>query len=113
MLKWDLEYLRGIFLVRLNGSLNKNNMIKINNYLIPIIQKLELRMIIINLANLENIDKSGINALLNIECTVKERKGIIYFCELKSNMIKILYQYHIKIVSSEKTALKLVRCNER
>lgn len=112
MLNWDLEYFQGIFLIRLKGSLNKFNNERINDYLVSVIKKMNLNKIVINLAKLENIDYSGINALLNVLCTVKEREGIIYFCELNPGILKRLCKYHIKIISSEKTALKLARCDK-
>ena len=39
MLKIDAEYNEGVLYIRLNGNLTARNSYKINNYVIPVIEK--------------------------------------------------------------------------
>ena len=106
MLKMDLEYESGVFFIRLIGELNKNNTVKINNYILPIIKKHKIRDVIINLNRLDNIDESGVEAILNIKCIVKLNKGNIRLCGASKFILLKLKRVHIKNFLSEYTALK-------
>ena len=108
MLKMDLEYEKGILFIRLNGILNRKGSYKINNYIIPVIKKHQLKRIILNLENLKDIDESGVCAILNTKCTAKNNKGNIYLCGVKKDIELKLKRLHIKTKSSEKEILKLI-----
>lgn len=104
----DLEYVKEILFIRLKGNLNKKMSYKINNYLIPVLKKHKIKKVICNLKEMKSIDESGINAILNTKCVIKNNKGKIYICEVnKENSLK-LKKLHIKQTSSEMTALKLI-----
>lgn len=107
MLKMDLEYEKGILFVRLNGNLNNRNIYKINNYLVPVIKKHQIKFVIYNLANLKSISESGIDAILNTKCTLKKHHGKIYLCEVNEALELKLKRLHIKMPPSEKAALRL------
>ena len=106
MLKMDLEYEKGILFIRLNGTLNAKNNYKINNYLVPVIKKHQIKNVIFNLKNLKSISESGIDAILNTKCTIKKNKGKIYLCEVNNNLVLKLKRLHIKMPQNEKIALK-------
>lgn len=108
MLKMDLEYERGILFIRLKGQLNSKSSYKINRYLIPVINKHKIKYIIYNLFNLKSIDQSGINAILNTKYAIKQQKGKIYLCKVNKDIIAKIKRTHIKITSSELTALKMI-----
>lgn len=108
MLKMDLEYEGNVLFIRLKGILNRRMSYKINNYLVPVMKKHKLKNIIYNLSDLKSIDESGIDAILKTKCIVKKNKGKIYLCEVNKDILFKLKRLHIKITSSELTALKLI-----
>lgn len=108
MLKMDLEYEGGILFIRLKGTLNRRVSYKINNYIVPVINKHKIKKIIYNLNELKSIDESGVDAILNTKCAVKRNKGKIYLCEVNKKILLKVKRLHIKITSSEMTALKLI-----
>jgi len=108
MLKMDLEYERGILFIRLKGTLNRRSVYKINNYIVPVLSKHKIKKVIYNLSELKSIDESGIDAILNTKCVVKRNKGKVYLCEVNKEILLKIKRLHIKITSSELTALKLI-----
>ena len=108
MLKMDLEYEKGILFVRLNGVLNNKSSYKINNYIIPVINKHNLKKVIFNLKDLKSLDTSGIYSILNTKCTMKKNKGQMYLCALSKEIELKLKHLHIKTKSSEQEILKLI-----
>lgn len=104
----DLEYEKGVLFVRLKGKLDSKKANKINNYLIPLILKHDIKYLIYNLEYTINIDCTGIDALLNSKCAIKTNKGKIYFCKVNRRLEKILKSLNIKILSNEKNALNLI-----
>lgn len=106
MLKMDMEYKKGILFIRLDGSLTRKKVYKINNYIVPVINKHKIKYVIYNLKNLKSFDESGYYAFLNTKCTLKKNKGKLYFCSVNKKMLLSLKRLHIKILSSEKEAKK-------
>ena len=80
MLKMDLEFNKGILFVRLRGKLLRKNCYKINNYLNPVLKKHKIKYVVYNFFFLEDIDSSGIDAILNTKCIVTDSKGEIRMC---------------------------------
>ena len=108
MLKMDLEYVGGILFVRLDGTLNSKTSSKISNYLTPILKKHQIKFLVYNLERLKSIDETGTDAILSTKCTIKKSHGKIYLCKVNINHFTILKRLHIRKISSEKTALKLI-----
>ena len=102
MLKMDLEYEKETFYIRLAGSLTRKESYKINNYVIPVLKKHQIKKVIIDLTNLNTLDESGINAILNIKCTVRNNKGVIYLSGLSKEIELKLKHLHIKTNLREK-----------
>lgn len=75
MLKMDMEYDQGILFVKLKGTLNGKNSYKINNYLNPLIKKHNIRILVYDLLELEDIKGDGIHAILNSKYYIKCNKG--------------------------------------
>ena len=101
MLKMDLEYKSKILFVRLEGCLTKKNNYKINNYIIPILKKHQIKNVIFNLKKLKNIDESGVDAILNSKCQIKKNKGLIYLCEVNNIVHDKLKRLKIKYLDNE------------
>ena len=108
MLKMNLEYNKGILFVRLDGMLHRGSTYKINNYLIPVILKHKIKYLVYNLYNLNDLDESGMDALLNSEQAIKNNNGIMYFCEVQKSMERKLRKLRVKKVDNELTCMKLI-----
>lgn len=111
MLKMDLEYKSGVLFIRLEGNLIRKTNYKINNYIIPVIIKHKIKYVIYNLKKLNNIDESGIDAILNTKCKIKNNHGLIYLCEVNSELSKKIKRLKIRELSDELTALKKIEVN--
>lgn len=98
MLKMDLEYDEGILLINLSGNLNNKVTYKINNFIVPVLKKHQIKQIVYNMENLKSIDESGVDAILKTKCIVKNYKGKIYFWKVGNNIALKLKRLHIKIL---------------
>lgn len=111
MLKLFINYKKGILFVKVKGRLVKDNIDLFNNEVIKIINNSGIRNIVYNLKELESIDLSGINSLINSYQLCKKNDGCILVCT--NNDIKDkLKQNHLlnKLleVSSESVATKII-----
>lgn len=105
-LKIDMEFKNPILFVRLHGSLNKKNNYKINNYLVNLLKKHHIKYLVCNLNNLDDIDISGMEALVNLKCTMKINKGKMLLCGMHSRIEKYLTPLKIKKIESEFLAVE-------
>lgn len=78
MLKININYTNNILYVSLDGILNRMTSYKINNYLIPVILKRNIKCLVYDLDNLNILDDAGVDALLNTKYAIKDNKGSIY-----------------------------------
>ncbi len=108
MFHMDLEYNKGILFARLSGNLSKKGSYKLNNYLVPVLLKHKIKYLVYNLYDLDDIDESGLDALLNTKCAIKANKGKIFICEVPKEFNKEIRKLRIKETSSELTALSLI-----
>ena len=108
MLTMDLEYKDKILYVRLKGNLNKKTSYKITNYLLPIILKHKIKYLVYNFEKLKEIDSSGINAIINTKCLIKNNKGKIKICNINNSLKDILKKIKISIINNEDAAVSLV-----
>lgn len=106
MLKVDAEFNKGILFVRLNGSLNRRTIYKVNNYLIPIILKNDIKYLVYNFYDLKSIDEDGMEAILNTKYAIKNNKGKLYLCETNTSLKKQIKKLHIKNLTNELKAFK-------
>lgn len=106
MLKMDLEYKSQILFIRLDGNLSRRTNYKINNYIMPVLIKHQIRYVIYNLKNLKSIDESGVDAILNTKIEVKKNKGIIYLSEVNERITSKLKRLRIPKLENEETAFK-------
>lgn len=109
MLKMDLEYKGGILFIRLDGILNRKTSYKINNYVIPIINKHHIKYIIYNLENIKEIDNYGIDAIINTKLSLKKNNGKLLLCKLNNELKNNLKRLRIPIINTERGAIKIVR----
>lgn len=108
MLKMDLEYNKGILFVRLDGKLNRTTTYKVNNYLVPVILKHKIKYLVYNFYNLQDVDETGIDAILNTKYAIKNNKGLIYLCEVNKMLNHKLHRLHIKKTDNELSAFRVI-----
>jgi len=108
MLKVDMEYDKGILYVRLEGELERKVCYKINNYIVPAVLKHKIKYLVFNLFMLKDIDESGLDALLNVKCSIKTNKGKICLCEVSDDIANKIKRLRMKIASNELAAGRLI-----
>ena len=108
MFEMDLEYNKGILFARLSGNLTRKSSYKLNNYLVPVILKHNIKYLVYNLFELKTIDESGVDAILNTKCAIRTNKGKIYLCEVSESVNEKLKKLHIKETDNELSALHLI-----
>ncbi len=85
-MKTNIEYKKGVLFVRVNGDLINKNINEFENELIPIVLQVGIKFLALNLENLNSIDNSGVNSLLNIYKLIKSNCGKITFCNINDKM---------------------------
>ncbi len=109
MLEVNLEFNKGILFARLKGDLVREQVIKINKELLNFLINNKVRYLVYNLYNLNKIDGSGINAILNTKYVINHHNGNICFCETPDNLKKLLKKMRINIVPDELCAISYMR----
>lgn len=109
MLKVDMEYDKGILYVRLRGVLDRKMSYKINNYIVPTVLKHKIKYLVFNLLELQDIDGSGMDSLLNTKCAIKTNRGKICLCEVSDEIREKIRKLRMKIASNELAANKLIQ----
>ena len=108
MLKMDLEFNRGILFVRLKGKLLRKSSYKINNYLNPVLKKHKIKYLVYNFFFLEDVDASGIDAILNTKYIIKNNKGKIRMCEINNNIKEKIKGARLARITNELAAFQLL-----
>lgn len=108
MLKMELEYDQGILFVRLKGDLNRKTSYKINNYLNPVIKKHRIKCLVYNCNNLNYIDATGIDAIINSKYLIKNNKGKIWVCAISGGIKQIFKYMRIPSIVNESVVYNLV-----
>ena len=104
----DMEYKKPILFVRFHGKLSRKNNHKINNYLISVLKKHQIKYLVCNLWELEEIDISGMEALFNLKCIMKSLKGKMFLCNIHSRIEAYLKPLKIKHIDNEFLAVELL-----
>lgn len=108
MLKMDLEYIKEILFIRLDGKLTKKTNHKLYNYIIPALVKHKIKYVVYNLKDLKEIDEIGIDTILNSKCKVKRNGGKVYLCEVNNEILFKIKRLRLKCFSSEFIALRQI-----
>ena len=112
MLEINLEFVRGMLFVRLEGTLNSNTYTKLSDCLDTMIHEKGLKYFVINLEYLESIDERGIQAIIDRYFDVTLHDGKLVVCGYNNQ-----FQNHLEIddifeqidrTSNELGALKLI-----
>ena len=109
MLKMDFEYKNNILYVRLKGNLISKNSYKLNNYLLPVLEKYKIKYLVYNLNNLENMDLKGRDAILHSKYIIKRNKGKILLCQENGKVAEFLKGLRLIKIKNERDALALLK----
>ena len=90
MLKINMVYRKGTLIIEIKGFLNKFSSYKLNDYLVPVIFKHNIKKIIYDTSELRGLDKYGLKVLKGGMKAVKNNSGEI--CYSKNSKILSLYE---------------------
>ena len=102
MLKINTKFYDGIMFIRLDGILSKKEVYKFKKEVPNIIRENKSRKVVFNLANLNYIDKYGINSIL--QSNINNNNLI---CNTTKELSNKFRKYNFKIAENELEALRL------
>lgn len=112
MLKSDLEIRKGILFVRLTGILSKKTADNLKE-VTELIYENGLSNVVLNIKNLEYIDKKGINIFLYIYELCKKNHGKSLLCGVNKNVDEKLKKSRIDkymtITNNELKAFEIIK----
>ena len=76
----EMEFIRGMLFVRLDGILSKKTSKELNSVLDKMINEQGIRYFVINLENVNTIDEDGIKSLIDHYFDVIMRNGKLVVC---------------------------------
>lgn len=112
MLEINLEFVRGMLFVRLDGVLDTNTYTKLSDCLDSMIHEKGLKYFVVNLENLDYIDENGLQAIIDRYFDVVLHDGKLVICgyndQFKKNLdIGDIFK-QIESTNNELGALKLI-----
>ena len=102
MLKINTKFYDGIMFIRLDGILSKKEVYKFKKEVTNIIRENKIRKVVFNLANLNYIDKYGINSIL--QSNINNNNLI---CNTTKELSNKFRKYNFKIAENELEALRI------
>jgi len=112
MLEINLEFVRGMLFVRLEGVLDNNTYTKLSDCLDTMIHEKGIKYFVVNLENLDFIDENGLQTIIDRYFDVVLHDGKLVICGYNDqfrNNLEISYIFEqIDKTSNELGALKLI-----
>lgn len=110
MLGMDMEFKKGILIVRLKGNLNKNTFISVDNDLSDIIINNGIRYLLLNVSGLDYIDEYGFNVIKNNYLNVLKNNGKMLLCGM-DKVLNYMINYNDTFyqIKDEEGAYKLIQ----
>ncbi|MBO4245844.1 MAG: STAS domain-containing protein [Bacilli bacterium] len=109
MFELKLEFNKGILFARCSGALVREEVIKINRDLLNFLINNEVKYLVYNLYNLNEIDSAGINALLNTKYVINKHQGMVIVCEAPNKLMKCFQKINFNMVNNEIDAINYMR----
>lgn len=81
MLEINMKYRKGTLIVEIDGYLNKYNGYKLNDYLVPIILKHDIKKLVYNTKKLKGLDKYGLKVLKGGIKAIQNNCGNVYYSD--------------------------------
>ena len=76
MLDYDFIFEKGILFIKIKGDINKKTSSLFENEINPLVLDNGIKKVVLNLSNLENIDKYGINVLRDSYMTLRKESEV-------------------------------------
>ena len=112
MLDINMEFIRGMLFVRLDGTLDGNTYTKLSDCLYTMIHEKGLKYFVVNLENLNNIDENGLQSLIDRYFDITLHDGKLVICGYDSKFDRKLQSINVfkqlEITNNELGALKLI-----
>lgn len=111
MLSINMKFIHGILVVDLDGELTSKTRERINKNLIDIIKDNGIKYVVLNLDNILNIDKYGIEAIIDSYNEIKENNGKLVLCgisRLLENTNKIKLNEYVYEINDVEDAYKVM-----
>lgn len=106
MLTIDIEALRGILFVRLNGNIDSNTVSILNNEVTSFIENCKVRNVVFNFSNVNNIDNKGISEILYNHYLCIHNNGYSLLSNIPDKLRSNDLIKHMKVVNNDLEAIK-------
>lgn len=97
MLMLSLNRKEDVLHVTMCGKLTKSSSYKLEHYMIPYIQKYQIKELLCNCKNLKKIDYEGKYALLKTKIVLKKQQGKMTLFDVKDSIKKGLIGYRMHV----------------
>ena len=91
-LKMNFEFRKGLLFIRLKGVLNKENSKELSSCLDQFIHEKGVRYFVINLENLEYLDKDGLDVIQNKYEDMILHNGKLVICGYQNEYVKTMVE---------------------
>lgn len=105
VLKMNFEFRKGLLFVRLKGILNRENSKELSNRLDQFIHEQGVKYFVINLEDLEYIDKDGLHMIQEKYEDVIMHNGKLIICGYKNDYMKAIIEEEFVGVYNTKNEL--------
>lgn len=87
MLEINMEFRKGILFIRLEGILNKETVVKLNDEVTSLVKDNGVRNIVFNMQGLNSIDMKGINSLYYNYELCRKNNGKSLLCGVSNSLV--------------------------
>lgn len=102
MIKFDLEFRKGILFVRIENKINKKNYNINNNNLKKIIKNIGIKYIVMNFDNIKENDYFNIKFIINNYDLIKKNKGKLFLCgNIDNKLLNKFIKLKMNIINNE------------
>ena len=107
-----MEFIRGVFFVRLEGELTVNTTDIFEREVLSLLNKQGIYKVVLNLDKLYYLDERGANTLIKLSNIINNNNGRLSLCSLSSIQVKEeLYKvmdYHVMEANTELGAMRMM-----
>lgn len=110
MLGIDMEFKKGILIVRLKGKLNRNTFVNVDDDLSDLIINNGIRYLLLNVSELDYIDEYGFNVIKHNYLNVLSNNGKMILCGM-NKVLNYMIKYNDTFyqIKDEEGAYQLIQ----
>jgi len=110
LIKFNLEYRKGILFVRIEKKINKKDFQLNKETLKKIIKNIGIKYIVINFNNIKKNDYFNIKFIINNYNLIKKNNGKLFLCgDIDNNLSNKFFNLKINKIDSELEVFNLVK----